>query len=135
MATIEICPQLDGEFGLFSLRIRVRRLSVLGLPTPPVGKAYCFFSGIAGVTGCEPPVDFGPGVTPALFSVEPLESLAAVESEFGLAPFVGPLPASFVDVEPLVGPLPASAFGCAKAGNERPRATADKIKRLPNADM
>ena len=82
------------------MRIRVRRLSVLGLPTPPVGKAYCFFSGIAGVTGCEPPVDFGPGVTPALFSVEPLESLAAVESEFGLAPFVGPLPASFVDVEP-----------------------------------
>ena len=57
-------------------------------------------------------------MTPALFSVEPLRSLAAVKSEFGLAPFVGPLPASFVDVEPLVGPLPASAFGCAKAGNE-----------------
>jgi hypothetical protein len=30
---------------------------------------------MAGVTGCEPPVDFGHGVTPALFSVEPLELL------------------------------------------------------------
>jgi hypothetical protein len=30
--------------------------------------SYCFFSGIAGVTGCAPPVDFGPGVAPALFS-------------------------------------------------------------------
>ena len=29
---------------------------------------YCFFSGIAGVAGGEPPVDLGPGVTPALFS-------------------------------------------------------------------
>ena len=28
---------------------------------------YCFRSGI-GVTGCEPPVDLGPGVTPALLS-------------------------------------------------------------------
>jgi hypothetical protein len=28
---------------------------------------YCFFFGVIGVTGCAPPVDFGPGVTPALF--------------------------------------------------------------------
>ena len=29
---------------------------------------YCFFAEVAGVTGCAPPVDFGPGVAPALFS-------------------------------------------------------------------
>jgi hypothetical protein len=79
-------------------------------------QSYFFFSGIAGVAGCEPPVDLGPGVTPALFSealfsAGPLELLAAVEPVFGLAPLVGPLPASFVDMAPLVGPLPASAFG------------------------
>ena len=48
-----------------------------GLPDP-----YCFFWGI-GVTGCEPPVDFGPGVTPALLSVESVELPVAVESLFG----------------------------------------------------
>ena len=64
----------------------------------PEYRGYCFFSGAAGVTGCEPPVDFGPVVTSALLSVEPLESLAAVVLVFGLAPLVGPLPASFVDV-------------------------------------
>jgi hypothetical protein len=69
-------------------------------------------SGIAGATGWEPPVDFGPGVTPALFPTELLELLAEVELLFGLAPLVGPLPASFVDTAPLVGPLPASAVGC-----------------------
>jgi hypothetical protein len=96
---------------------------------------YCFLSGVAGVTGCDPPVDFGPGVTPALLSVEPLESLAAVVLVFGLAPLVGPLPASFVDVVPLVGPLPASPFGCANTGADRPRAIAEMSKLLPNEDM
>ena len=67
-----------------------------------------FFSGVAGVTGQDPPVDFGPGVTPAAFSVDPAGSLAIVALVFGLAPVVGPLPASFADAAPLVGPLPAS---------------------------
>src|ERR1700690_3625617 len=98
-------------------------------------QSYCFFSGVAGVTGCEPPVDFGPGVTPALFSVEPSGLLAAVASVFGFAPFVGPLPASFGEVAPLVGPLPASAFGCAKAGPERPMAITETRRLLPNEDM
>jgi hypothetical protein len=56
------------------------------------------FSGVIGVTGCDPPVDFGPGVTPALLSVETFELLVAFVSVFGLAPFVGPVPASSVDV-------------------------------------
>jgi hypothetical protein len=68
-------------------------------------RGYCFFSGVIGVTGCDPPVDFGPGVTPALLSVEPFELLVAVVSVFGLTPFVGPLPASSVDTAPFVGPL------------------------------
>jgi len=72
----------------------------------PEYRGYCFFSGAAGVTGCEPPVDFGPVVTSALLSVEPLESLAAVVLVFGLAPLVGPLPASFVDVVPLLDRCP-----------------------------
>jgi hypothetical protein len=87
------------------------------------------------VTGCEPPVDLGPGVTPALLSVEALEVLAAVEALFGVAPLVGPLPASFVDVAPLVGPLPASPFGCAKAGDDRLSAMAQASKLLLNEDM
>lgn len=69
-----------------------------------------FFSGVAGVTGWEPPVDLGPGVTPAAFSVEPAEPLIVVAFPFGFAPLAGPLPASFADAAPLVGPLPASAF-------------------------
>jgi hypothetical protein len=73
-------------------------------------------------------------VEPALFSgplaVELLELLAAVE-----LPLVGPLPASFVEMEPLVGPLPASAFGCANAGTDTPRAIAGTSKALLNADM
>jgi hypothetical protein len=40
-------------------------------------RGYCFFSGVIGVTGCDPPVDFGPGVTPALLSVEPFELLVS----------------------------------------------------------
>ena len=44
-----------------------------------LGHSRYFFSGIAGVTGCDPPVDFGPGLTPALFSVEP-GALLAVDS-------------------------------------------------------
>jgi hypothetical protein len=99
------------------------------------GRGYCFFSGAAGVTGCEPPVDFGPGVTPALFSVEPLGSLAAVVLVFGLTPLVGPLPASFVDATPLVGPLPASPFGCANAEADRPRAMTEMSKVLPDEDI
>ena len=85
---------------------------------------HCFF--VIGVTGCKPPVDFGPGVTPALFSsfwVAVLELLAAVEPIFGVAPAVGPLPASFVDTAPFVGPLPASPFDCANAGADTPIAT------------
>jgi hypothetical protein len=35
-----------------------------------------------------------------------LESLAAVVLVFGLAPLVGPLPASFVDVVPLLARCP-----------------------------
>ena len=99
---------------------------------------YCFFSGVIGVTGCEPPVDFGPGVTPALFSsfcVAALELLAAVEPIFGVAPAVGPLPASFVDTAPLVGPLPASPFICANAGADRPIATRAASAALANRDM
>ncbi|MGC2786018.1 MAG: hypothetical protein WA397_19750 [Roseiarcus sp.] len=76
-------------------------------------QGYCFFSGVAGVTGCEPPV----------------------EALFGLAPLVGPLPGSFVDVTPLVGPLPASAFGWAKAGDDRPSTTTHASKLLLNEDM
>jgi hypothetical protein len=98
-----------------------------------VGKGYCFFSGVAGVAGCEPPVDLGPGVTPALFSVEPLESLAAVGSELGFAPFVGPLPASSVDTAPFVGP--ASAFDWANAGADKPTAIIKMIKLPRNEDM
>jgi hypothetical protein len=71
-------------------------------------------------------------VTPALFSVDPLELLADVESILGLAPFVGPLPASFVDATPAVGPLPASAFGCANAGPDRLNAIAHISKLLLN---
>jgi hypothetical protein len=100
-----------------------------------VGKAYCFFSGVAGVAGCEPPVDLGPGVTPALFSVEPLESLAAVGSELGFAPFVGPLPASSVGTAPFVGPLPASPFGWANAGADKRTAIIKMIKLPRNEDM
>jgi hypothetical protein len=74
-------------------------------------------------------------VAPALLSVEALEVLAAVEALFGLAPLVGPLPASFVDVAPVVGPLPASAFGWAKAGDDRPSAMTHASKRLLNEDM
>jgi hypothetical protein len=74
-----------------------------------------------------PPVDFGPGVTPALFSVE---LSVAVEPVFGFAPVVGPLPASFVDSAPLVGPLPASDFGCANAGAVKPRAITSVSKPL-----
>ena len=84
------------------------------------------------MTGWEPPVDFGPGVTPALFPTELLELLAEVELLFGLAPLVGPLPASLVDTAPLVGPLPGSAFGCANAGADRPRAMTHASKLLPN---
>jgi hypothetical protein len=78
-----------------------------------LGDAHCFF--VIGVTGCEPPVDFGPGVTPALFSsfcVPVLELPAVVDPIFGLAPEVGRLPASLVDTAPFVGPLPASIFDC-----------------------
>ena len=95
-------------------------------------EAYCFF--VIGVTGCEPPVDFGPGVTPALFSsfcVAVLELPAAVEPIFGVAPEVGPVPASLVDT----APLPASIFDCANAGAERPIATAAASKVVPNEDM
>jgi hypothetical protein len=96
---------------------------------------YYFFSGIAGVTGCAPPVDFGPGVTPALFSVELLELLAAAASLFGFAPFVGPLPASVVDVAPFVGPLPASIFVCAYAAKGTQRAIPETSMYLANVNM
>ena len=86
------------------------------------------------MTGCAPPVDFGPGVTPALFSVASLDS-AAVVSVFGFAPFVGPPPASSVDTAPFVAPLPASAFGCANAEAERPRAIAEMSKLPRNKDL
>jgi hypothetical protein len=43
---------------------------------------------------------------------------------------VGPLPASFAVAAPVVGPLPASAFGCATAGADRPRAITE-INKLP----
>jgi hypothetical protein len=100
---------------------------------------YCFFSGVAGVTGCAPPFDVGPGVAPALFSerllaVECFE-LLAVAPVFGFAPLVGPLPASFVDMSPFVGPLPASAFGYTNAGADRPRATVDASRILLQEDM
>jgi hypothetical protein len=39
-----------------------------------------------------------------------------------MAPLVGPLPASFVDVAPVVGPLPASPWA-AKVGAARPPAS------------
>jgi hypothetical protein len=94
--------------------------------------SYCFFSGVIGVAGWAPPVDFGPGVTPALFSVVSMDS-AAVLSAFGFAPFVGQLPASSVEMAPFVGPLPASAFGCAKAGAERPTAIAE-MSKLPTEE-
>jgi hypothetical protein len=71
-----------------------------------------------------------PGVV-APFASEPLP----VEPVFAFIPFVGPLPASFVDVAPLVGPLPASAFGCANAGNERPPATTAATKTVLNEGM
>ena len=91
------------------------------------------------MTGCEPPVDFGPGLALALFSevlfVEWLELLAVVEPVFGLAPGVGPLPASFVDTAPVVGPLPASLFICANAGADRPNEMTAMSKLLPNEDM
>jgi len=74
-------------------------------------------------------------VTPALFPAEWLDALAAVEPGFGLAPLVGPLPASFVDTAPLVGPLPASPFGCANAGADRPSAMAQASKLLLNEDI
>jgi hypothetical protein len=74
-------------------------------------------------------------VTPALLSVEGLEVLAAVKALFGLAPLVGPLPASFVDVTPLVGPLPASAFGWAKVGDDKPSARTHASKLLLNEDI
>jgi hypothetical protein len=67
-------------------------------------------------------------------SVEPLGSPAAVVV-FGLAPLVGPLPASFVDATPLVGPLPASPFGCANAAADRPRAMKEMSKVLPDEDI
>jgi hypothetical protein len=70
----------------------IRRVA---LPPP-----YCFLSEVEEVD-CELPVEFGSVVTP-------VESPAPV---FGLAPGVGPLPASLVDAAPVVGPLPASAFG------------------------
>ena len=44
------------------------------------------FSGAAGVTGWAPPVDFGPGVTPAPFSVELFEFVAAPVSSIDFAP-------------------------------------------------
>jgi hypothetical protein len=62
-------------------------------------------------------------------------SLAAVVVVFGLAPLVGPLPASFVDATPLVGPLPASPFGCANAGAARPRAMKEMSKVLADEDI
>jgi hypothetical protein len=107
-------------------------------PAPLIfeNEAYCFF--VIGVTGCEPPVDFGPGVTPALlssFCVAVLELPAAVEPIFGVAPEVGPLPASLADTAPFVGPLPASIFDCANAGAERQSATADARNVVPNEDM
>jgi hypothetical protein len=105
-----------------------------GISKKPARLTYYFFSGVMGVTGCEPPVDFGPGVTPALLSVEPFELLVAVVS-FGLTPFVGPLPASSVDTAPFVGPLPASAFGWANAWPERPIAITEMSKLPRNKDM
>ena len=36
-------------------------------------RCYYFFSGVIGITGCDLPVAFGPGVTPALLSVEPFD--------------------------------------------------------------
>lgn len=83
---------------------------------------YCFLSGSV---GCDPPAEFVPVVTP-VESPEPV---------FGLAPGVGPLPASFVEVAPLVGPLPASAFGCANAANGIPTAIATSSKRFANGNM
>jgi hypothetical protein len=64
-----------------------------------------------------------------------LEALAVVEPLFSLAPLVGPLPASFVDVAPLVGPLPASPFGWAKTGDDRLSAMAQASKLLVIEDM
>ena len=50
-------------------------------------RSICLFiAGIAGVTGCEPPVDFGPGVTLALFS-ELLPARRHVRGLIGGPPF------------------------------------------------
>ena len=68
------------------------------------------FSGAAGVTGWAPPVDFGPGVTPAPFSVRVVRILWLPLSLLLTSPLVGPLPASAVAVVTLVGPLPAISF-------------------------
>jgi hypothetical protein len=119
---------IGGRFGLNGAGVCLFRDRAAGW----VDEASCFFSGVIGVTGCAPPVDFGPGVTPALFSVA---FAAAVLSAFGFAPFVGPLPASSVDTAPFVGPLPASAFGCASAGAERPTVIAEISKVPRNKDM
>jgi hypothetical protein len=54
---------------------------------------------------------------------------------FGVAPLVGPLPASLAVAAPVVGPLPASAFGCANAGTDSPRAITEARRLLPNQDM
>jgi hypothetical protein len=40
-----------------------------------------------------------------------------------------------VDVAPFVGPLPASAFGCARAGTETPKAIIERSKLRPNGDI
>jgi hypothetical protein len=64
--------------------------------------------------------------------VTPVESAELV---FGLAPGVGPLPASLVDVAPFVGPLPASAFGCAYAARGTLRTIPDTSKVLANENM
>ena len=79
-------------------------------------RCYYFFSGVIGITGCDPPVAFGPGVTPALLSVEPFELLVAVVSELVLAPFVGPLPASFAVAAPVPGELVQRQGGGASSG-------------------
>jgi hypothetical protein len=54
--------------------------------------------------------------------------ISELVSVFGVAPSVGPLPASSVDTAPFVEPLPASAFGCANAGAERPTAITERSK-------
>ena len=94
-----------------------------------------FFSGVIGVTGCEPPLDLGPGMTQALLSVEAPPLLVEVVFVLVIAPFVGPLPASFAVPAPVVGLLPASAFGCANAGPERAIANTEISKLARNKDM